>query len=327
MNEETPWVWCKGIAALCDHRLPDDFPEGVHSNHEDSTARSQTEYYVLLASRINDGDLVWVRTNWLPFFVSEVLPDIKQYFVLVTGDVDDSIPSDIQRNSELILDSPKLLHWFAQNHDGGRSDRISPIPIGMDFHSIQQDEKWGIKQLPVTKQHEVLEMIRLKLKPTGSRKRKLYIDSQFISRHDPIRPGAANNLSRADIYQQIHADPAVKIQPYFLPQFKMWMQRGQFDYVLSHHGFGLDCHRTWEALVLGHIVVVQKSSMDPLYNGLPVVIVDDWREVKDISSSKLLDIDLEKTWLWEKLTNKYWIEMMRGCAEQILHDKQARKHD
>lgn len=325
MNEETPWIWCKGIAALCDHRLPDDFPEGVHSNHEDSTARSQADYYVLLASRINEGDLVWVRTNWLPFFVSEVLPDIKQYFVLVTGDIDDSIPSDVQRNSELILDSSKLLHWFAQNHDGARSDRISPIPIGMDFHSIQQGEKWGIKQLPVTKQHEVLEMIRLKLKPTGSRKRKLYIDSQFASRHDPIRPGSVNNLTRADVYQQIHADPAVQIQPYFLPQFEMWMQRGQFDYVLSHHGFGLDCHRTWEALVLGHIVVVQKSSMDPLYENLPVIIVDDWAEVAVSGIGQLLGIDCNKTFRHEKLTNKYWVEKMRVKAKELLCMKPVSK--
>lgn len=325
MNEETPWIWCKGIAALCDHRLPDDFPEGVHSNHEDSTVRSQTDYYVLLASRINEGDLVWVRTNWLPFFVSEVLPDIKQYFVLVTGDVDDSIPSDIQRNSELILDSPKLLHWFAQNHDGARSDRISPIPIGMDFHSIQQGEQWGIKQLPVIKQHEVLEMIRLKLKPTGRRKRKLYIDSQFASRHEPIRPGAVNSLSRADVYQQIHADPVVQIQPYFLPQFEMWMQRGQFDYVLSHHGFGLDCHRAWEALVLGHILVVQKSSLDPLYKDLPVIIVDDWAEVEASGVNQLLKKGINKTCRREKLTNQYWIDKMRATANEVLCRKSGSK--
>ena len=174
------------------------------------------------------------------------------------------------------------------------------------------------KQLPVTKQHEVLEMIRLNLKPTGSRKRKLYIDSQFVSRHDPIRPGTINNFSRADVYQQIHADPAVQIQPHLLPQFEMWMQRGQFDYVLSHHGFGLDCHRTWEALVLGHIVVVQKSSMDPLYEDLPVIIVDDWAEVAASGIGQLLGIDCNKTFRHEKLTNKYWVEKMRVKAKELL---------
>ncbi len=31
--------------------------------------------------------------------------------------------------------------------------------------------------------------------------------------------------------------------------------------------------------MLGNIVIVKRSSLDPLYEGLPVVIVDDWREI------------------------------------------------
>jgi len=327
MNEETPWIWIKGIAALCDHRLPDDFPQGVHRNHEDSKTRSNFAYYESMSKNIRSGDIVWVRVNWLSFFLYKILPEIKVNFVLVTGDIDDSIPSDIPEESAAILDSPMILHWFAQNYDGTPSDKISPIPIGMDFHSIQQNEHWGVKQLSVTKQREVLEMINEKLKPMGSRTHKLYIDSQFSSRNDPVKFGSVNDLTRSDVYKMIHTDPVVHIQGQFQPQFEMWLQRGQFTFVLSHHGYGLDCHRTWEALVLGHVLVVQKSSLDPLYKDLPVIIIDDWNTINPLSVGEILSIDFNKNYRTEKLTNQYWIDKMRLLAKQSLNGRLIRAND
>lgn len=325
MNEETPWIWNKGIAALCDHRLPDDFPRGVFSNHENSSTRSKAEFYASMAAKVTAADLVWVKPDWLPFFVSEILPDIEVDFILVTGDSISSIPSDIPRESALILNSPRVMHWFAQNFDGTIPGKISPIPVGMDFHTIQQKDYWGIKRLPVAKQHEVLEMIRHKLEPVGKRKCKLYIDSQFSERHEPCGPGVSNDLTRAGLFQQIHTDPAVHLQHKFLPQYEMWMQRGQFAYVLSHHGVGLDCHRSWEALILGHVLIVQKSSLDPLYRGLPVIIVDDWREIEPLSIGEKLNIDPGKKYQLEKLTNRYWIEKMRDLASQVMGKSELKK--
>ena len=50
-------------------------------------------------------------------------------------------------------------------------------------------------------------------------------------------------------------------------------------FVVSPHGKGLDCYRTWEALLMGAIVIVKRSALDLLYSGLLVVIVEDWGEV------------------------------------------------
>jgi len=38
----------------------------------------------------------------------------------------------------------------------------------------------------------------------------------------------------------------------------------------------MDCHRTWEAMALGCIPIVNTSPLDPFYKQLPVMIVDDW---------------------------------------------------
>ncbi|MEW9836648.1 hypothetical protein [Mesorhizobium marinum] len=65
-----------------------------------------------------------------------------------------------------------------------------------------------------------------------------------------------------------------------VPQAEIWRQYARYPLVLSTHGNGLDCHRTWELLLLGCIAVTKTSSLDPLYKGLPVAILDDWRQAR-----------------------------------------------
>lgn len=52
-----------------------------------------------------------------------------------------------------------------------------------------------------------------------------------------------------------------------------------YKFMLSPHGNGLDCYRTWEALFLGMAVVVKSSTLDSMYDGLPVLIVNEWSEL------------------------------------------------
>lgn len=54
-------------------------------------------------------------------------------------------------------------------------------------------------------------------------------------------------------------------------------------FVVSPPGNGMDCHRTWEALALGAIPVVQNSSLWSLYRGERVLVVNDFKEVRVLS--------------------------------------------
>ena len=64
-----------------------------------------------------------------------------------------------------------------------------------------------------------------------------------------------------------------------MPQTAIWRRYAEYPFVLSAAGNGLDSHRTWELLYLGCIVITKTSSLDSLFDGLPVVIVEDWNEV------------------------------------------------
>lgn len=58
---------------------------------------------------------------------------------------------------------------------------------------------------------------------------------------------------------------------------------GDHRLVLCPRGNGLDTHRAWETLYVGRIPVVVTSSMDAAFDGLPVIILDSWGELRNTS--------------------------------------------
>ena len=96
-------IWNKGIAALCDWRIPDEFPDGrgyVENRHLAShNLTAETPANLIpdpsLYRGIRDGNVVWVRVSWLRSFIVQVLPLTEARFVLATGDSDNSVPSHI----------------------------------------------------------------------------------------------------------------------------------------------------------------------------------------------------------------------------------------
>jgi len=91
-------------------------------------------------------------------------------------------------------------------------------------------------------------------------------------------------------------------------------RRGQYAAVLSPHGGGLDCHRTWEALALGHLVVVPSSSVDPLFDGLRVVPVTRWSDVTAGNLARWLSAPTVGSASPDRLTSRYWVTRMRSMT-------------
>ena len=85
-----------------------------------------------------------------------------------------------------------------------------------------------------------------------------------------------------------------------------------FKFIFSPHGVGLDCFRTYEALYLGCYIIVKTSSLDVLYQDLPVLIVQEWSDI----TKELLDETYEKFQAREfdytKLYRQYWNTRFRS---------------
>lgn len=99
-----------------------------------------------------------------------------------------------------------------------------------------------------------------------------------------------------------------------LHQRELMRAYGAHAVVISPHGRGLDCYRTWEALFMGCIVAVKRSPLDGLYEGLPVVILDDWREIDAANIRRWVDrfTTLDRTELRKTLSFAYWRRLVAG---------------
>ena len=105
------------------------------------------------------------------------------------------------------------------------------------------------------------------------------------------------------------------------------MALGSHKFVLSPRGNGLDAHRTWEALLVGAIPIVRASALNPLYEGLPVLVVREWSEVTpDLLRGFLHNYTLRRPlYQYERLFADWWIGGMATQRERCLAEERAKK--
>lgn len=311
-------VWNKGIAALCHARIPDEFPGGGPYTSMPTLAGAIAGPQSALISNpahylnLPDGALVWVRLAWLKPFIEQVLPLLTNHIVLVTGDSDGSTPSEAMPDARLILESPKVIRWWAQNCDGSvPRAKVSPVPIGIDFHTLSERPFWGESTSTPLEQELTLKSIRDRLPPIQDRIPRVYLDFAWQMDYESRDlPGAKCLDRRPQIITKLLNNKLCFLQKR-LPRSKMWKKRGEYMFVLSPHGHGLDCHRTWEALALGHIVVTTSSSLDPLYEGMPVITVDSYDAITEDNLRAWQERFACGSNDHPKLTSRYWAELMR----------------
>jgi hypothetical protein len=59
-------------------------------------------------------------------------------------------------------------------------------------------------------------------------------------------------------------------------------------FVLSPRGNGLDCHRTWEILMMKRVPVIKREGeLRRLYNNIPVLFVDKWEDLNKLNLETL----------------------------------------
>lgn len=308
--EATRFVWSRGLALLCDHNGGLSFVRGQRGGR--AALRFEPERF----DAVRDGDLVWMRLIALPQFLKQALPRIRARFTLLTGDEDWSIPGGFSGSRELLQD-PKLLFWFTQNLDaGGKHPKLRVLPIGLDFHTISNGPKWGHEQATPAQQEAELERLRAEMPKNGERLSKAHADFHFNKKKDQVWGDDRDSVQRV-----LADNAAVVFQARKLSRSELWREKTRYAFVVSPHGNGLDCHRTWESLVLGNIPIVKRSSIDPLYEGLPVVMVDDWREItpENLRRWHTQHRDaFERPEVLERLTNRYWIELARQATRERL---------
>lgn len=313
--EPTRRVWSRGLALLTDHH------GGLEFVRDQRGGQAPLRFPADAFDGVRDGDLVWMRAFTLPQFVAEALPRIRARFTLLTGDEDLAIPGG-SRHARALLDDPRLLVWCAQNVDAPRPHpRLQLLPIGLDFHTIALGARWGHPQTTPTEQEHELDALVADFAPNRDRLRLAHADFHFSR-----RPRGPLGGERAACERALRKSPAVMFQERMVRRLDLWREKGRYAFVVSPHGNGLDCHRTWESLALGNIVIVKRSSLDPLYEGLPVVIVREWSEVTPANLERWHHqhaAAFEQPEVQSRLTNAYWIERARRLGLAALQGPQS----
>ena len=228
-------------------------------------------------------------------------------FTLVTATTDNTVPDDYQDKSNEILNSSNLIHWFSQNLTKQDNPKLSPIPIGLDYHTIAQYksgyEWWGEKQTPVQQEKFLID---LEKPPYDQREIKIYCNF-----YNTVR-GRYGEKDRRDALDQIPQELFI-IERDNVTRKDSWTKMSTIAFVASPLGNGLDCHRTWEALALGCIPIIKTSIMDSsLFNELPVLIVNEWSDINEQLLKDTINSFKNKTFNMDKLKLKYWKDIIIG---------------
>ena len=225
-------------------------------------------------------------------------------FTLVTTDGDNSVPSQIA-GAQKILDHPLLQLWLTQNYDGMiKHPKLHPFPIGFDLHTARPGKKGRvIGFLPLQAARETHHV----------RINKILFDAMSMNAHRLHADKGLACVDRHSIVDHHHQNR--------MPVDAVWDEYRSYTFGVSPHGNGLDCHRTWEMLYLGMVPIVKSSSLDSLYEGLPVVIMEDWQKLCECNMTQLYDLVRDKMPVNKEVFTLEWWLRTRGYIKNATKTK------
>ena len=295
MNSEIDctFVSSRGILKSCD----------IHSATPISSVSSLINYKW---DNLKPGSTVYICTSAIGQW-SSFIDQISCPIILVSGDADGDTPTSIFGSEEAFrkfIESPNIIHWFAQNVVLSHP-KLSRIPIGLYYHAIPvSDREWVYPKISPVEQEKVFKGIIRDSMPLSRRLVKAHANFHF-------QMWAKYSADRVRAQELIPAD-LVDYEPRRVDRETTWRNQSHYAFVISPHGNGLDCHRTWEALCLGCIPIVKTSPIDGLYDNLPVYIVNDWNEVTEGNLKRVFKDFSRRKFDRNRLTLKYWMHQINS---------------
>lgn len=238
---------------------------------------------------VKEGDKVYVVTELLDKYFTNIHPKITNKYVLVTGRCDRGVDSASIR----YLDD-KITHWFSSNVSV-EHPRLTQIPLGL------QNRHWRVKNHPQSDINLLDEV------------NKLSFDKEFdVLLSFQIH---TNSSERQQCYDYFNGKNFVKTRNYndknrfdrkFVKEYFTDIKKSKF--IVCPFGGGFDCHRNWEVFSLGSYPIIKKhKSMENFYD-MPAWFINDWSEVtKEMVNIKYSELTNTNTNV-SKMLFDYWFK-------------------
>ncbi len=278
---------CVYVSGFCFSLLHADRPSSFPYIAGD-TFRAHCDYIydetgnTVKPDKVKYGDSIFLKTDYLKDFFTKIHPKIQNPYVLVTHNSDYPVP----QGYGYMLDDPKLLAWFGQNVDGYQHPKLHPIPIGLENRYLD---------------HGFIEVITEVQQKTKGWARPTLLYMNFTPFTNPSVRKYVYKLFRKKSFCTVSSRKDFRSYLIDLAQTK---------FGLSPRGNGEDCIRTWELLYMGARPIVMSSSIDSLFEGLPVVIIKDWNEVTEKFLEAKWEEMSQQEFHLERMYAGYWLEMI-----------------
>lgn len=285
-----------GFQNMCDH---------IHDPYTDIWETSKNPGGVTLNPKhVKRGDIVFVRQ--MDTFMREVHPHIENPYLIVTHGDQYETNHDHQRK---YLDDEKIIAWFSIHPFKDGHPKFFPIPLGIYQKRSNYEKRKArnilLKQLRENTQKTAL--VYLNFDPTMHNDREKVIE--------------------------LFADKPYCLKPDDELPFKEYLaEMAHCKFAFSPRGTGPDSYRTWEALLVGTIPIVRKgeyeqyefgphcshSELDTLYEGLPVLVVNDWPEITEEFLHKKYEEIMAKQYDIRPLYLEYWYKKITNVRDTFL---------
>jgi hypothetical protein len=211
------------------------------------------------------------------------MDSIPNPFVLITAINDETIPFNHDQRIGMppgftgksdnglwarIVNHPKVIHWFLENHSAVTSTKVSTLPIA--FVSTA-----GVME------PDVVYPMMLKIADEAP---KWHNRSTLLLSSDRVRDGHGQWHDRGVIRTMCIAHPLCTVS--FTAHHDVEQDVKEKDpnlftnhvsnakFLIMAHGGGLDpCPKLVHSILLGTIPIIQSNALDDAYSQLPVVIV------------------------------------------------------
>ena len=201
-------------------------------------------------------------------------------FTLVTIEMDDAIPQNIDWPN-----NKYLKRWYSWN---SKHPDVIPIPIGLNEDSQLDPMR---QATPVTPKIEMA-----------------------LANFKQDRPLRTSLFNKVKDLKFVHVESYSKKWQNTQELTAHYESISKYKWTLCPRGLGQDTHRLWEALYLGSIPVVLKSSISSLYEGLPVIQLNNWDELSlDMLKERSKSLPNDRT----NAYFKHWENMIRSPINKI----------
>ncbi|CAF1204085.1 unnamed protein product, partial [Didymodactylos carnosus] len=263
---------------------------------------------------MRNGTVLFVDSTSVAHFLRDIHPQIQVDYILMTGDSDLSMPHysiSTTLTHDIFHGKTHIRHWFAMNCNKNEwSKYFSCIPQGI---SQWANQRYYVQM--ASGKNDSFFNTYLKLNDYW------LLTSFNVAMNPQIRQSVWNLTcyGRLKSISKCHFEKDMNL-------WSLYVHIARSKFVISPPGKGLDCHRTWETLYLGSIPIVLSTTIDSLFQRLPVVIVKNYEQITLEFLQKTYENMFKQKFDYSRLYKQYWQQRIDNYRSGNMKNLQIKYH-